>query len=491
VDTTATVTAEAEHVVAPRTPAFALSMSGLWLFLAVALPVLGSLLASLSTVDLAYHLRAGSLLLDQGAVPRTDTFTFTALGEPWLNQQWGAQGIFALVFRLGGWEGLQILRAVLIGLIFLLILRACRSRGAPPRTAALLTLAAFGVSVAALGLRPQLLAMVLFALCLVLVVERDRRPHGLWLIPIITIAWANVHGTFFLAPALLGVAWLEDLHAGRGMARRTFSVAVVAGLATLLNPFGVGLWGYALGLSTNEFVTSRISEWQPTSVRTVLGALFFASALGVAALLARRARPVPWPTLLWLGFLFLLGVYATRGVAWWPLGAAVVVAGLLGPSAAERAWALRPRRLNALLATILVLAGVVLLPYWRTPSPETGREGLLLHAPAALTVELRRIATADDRIFNPQPWGSWFELTVPTTPVFVDSRIELYAPSVWQDYAAVTEGRADWASVLERHGVTIVVTEGSASSLQDRLTADPGWRSTWSDETGDIFVRTP
>ena len=49
-----------------------------------------------------------------------------------------------------------------------------------------------------------------------------------------------------------------------------------------------------------------------------------------------------------------------------------------------------------------------------------------------------------DRLFNPQPWGSWFEFAVPDLPVAIDSRIELFPAQVWDDYAAVVGGREGW-----------------------------------------------
>ena len=88
-----------------------MTLTALWAFLAVALPVLAALLAPLSAVDLAYHLRAGGQFLDTGVIPTTDTFTFTAGGQPWVNQQWGAQALLAAVYRVAGWTGLAILVA--------------------------------------------------------------------------------------------------------------------------------------------------------------------------------------------------------------------------------------------------------------------------------------------------------------------------------------------------------------------------------------------
>ncbi len=469
-----------------------LTLPQLWQLLAVLLPILGTLATGLSTVDLAYHVRAGSEFLDTGRIPLADTFTFTAAGESWLNQQWLSQILLAGTFRLAGWEGLALLRAVLVGITFAGILRACRSAGTGPRTAALLTLAAFVVSLVALALRPQLFAMALFALALVLVVERHRHPGWLWGLPVLGLLWTNLHGSFVLLPVLIGAAWLEDVGANGPAARRLVRVGLLTVAATLVNPFGLGVWQYAIGLTTNPSVTSRISEWQPPSIRSVLGVLFYGSALGVAAFLARRPGRVPWPTLLWLAFLFVLGAMAARGVAWWPLGAAVAVAGLLGPGSAPDRPRERANVVNSALAGALLVAVVAALPWWRPPSAVTGRDGLLLYAPADLTVALRSIAGPSDRIFNPQAWGSWFELAVPAAPVFVDSRIELFDTSVWDDYTAVTDGREGWREVLSKRAVTIVVIDSRRDpDLADRLSRDTTWTRIYHDGDGVILVHRP
>ena len=85
------------------------------MFLAVALPVLATLIGSLATVDLTYLIRAGDEIFATGGIPNVDTWTFTAAGLPWVDQQWGTEVIFAAVYRLGGWTGLVLLRAVLVG----------------------------------------------------------------------------------------------------------------------------------------------------------------------------------------------------------------------------------------------------------------------------------------------------------------------------------------------------------------------------------------
>ena len=127
---------------------------------------------------------------------------------------------------------------------------------------------------------------------LLLVTERRAHPRLLWAIPPLVLVWANVHGSFFLAPLVLGLAWLEDLDDHAPHPHRTLLVAIVSALAACVTPFGPAVWIYAAGLTTNSAVTNDIAEWQATSIRTFPGLIFFASVFGGRDR-HRPARPAP------------------------------------------------------------------------------------------------------------------------------------------------------------------------------------------------------
>ena len=164
---------------------------------------------------------------------KTDTWTFTAAGLPWLDQQWGAQVVLGGVYGLAGWTGLATLRALMVALITALVLVAIRRTAPtmPRRTAALLTLAAFIVMSPALALRPQLFGLVLFAATLFVLADRANRDRWLWTLPVIAMAWANIHGSFILAPVLVALACLEDLLARTPIARRMVEPVATASAA--------------------------------------------------------------------------------------------------------------------------------------------------------------------------------------------------------------------------------------------------------------------
>jgi len=484
-----------------------------WVALAILLPILAALLAALSTVDLAYHVRAGQLMLDQGSVLRTDPFAFTTGGAAWLDQQWAAQILLALGYRAGGWSGLAILRAVLVAVTVGLVLIACRRQGVGLRVAAWLTIGSFILAAAAMGLRPQLFGMVLFAATLAILAGRARQPRAVWLIPLLVIPWASLHGSFIFAPVAVGVVWLEDTLVGRPGAHRLLAVAIATGLASLLNPFGIGVWSYAIGLTTNPTIRRLISEWQPTAPLSADGLLLYGSMIVFGLLIVRRlrgtaglraARPAlrrqVGPTLLWLVFLGVVAASAQRGIAWWALAAPVALAGVLGrpgPSVATGSAVepgpVRPERasaFNGVIVIVLALVGVVLLPTWRGGSGLEGPAGLLTDAPAGITAALVGRVGPTDRIWNAQHWGSWLEFALPGVPIAVDSRIEVIPTAAWDDHIALSGGAADWQAILDRWKVTVVVaSREEQAALIPLIQASRAWIELHADADGLVFVR--
>ncbi len=476
----------------------ALSLSQLWAFVAVALPAM-AVTGRLSTVDLAYQIRTGQQILRSHGIPRVDFLTFTAAGRPWVNQQWGAQVLLDVVYRAGHWGGLALLRVGTVAVTFSLVYLACRGTGVLRRQAAWLTLAAVPVTLGGLALRPQLFGMALFALALWLVAGRRRHPARLWAMPVVAALWANVHGSFVLAPLVLALAWLEDRREDRAAAGRTLLVLVATSAATLINPFGPAVWTYAIGLARNTEVARFVSEWQPPTIHTFVGATFFASVFAVLVFLARRGRSAPWTTLLWLAPFLAMALQATRGVFWWGLVAPVVLAGMLGKEgegvgegrhrAEPERSELGPTLLHTLIAAMLAAAGVLVFPWWGRASTEPS-ERLLAPAPVGITMTVAASLRSGGRMFNAQRWGSWFELALPSHPVFVDSRVEVIPASVWSDYQAVSSGRQGWQAILDHWRIDLVVLDRQEQAgLLPLIRRDSGWRLIRADGDGLVFER--
>lgn len=457
-----------------------------WASLTFLVPAIVSLLSKMGAIDLAYHIRAGEDVL-HGNIPRVDTWTFTFPGTAWLDQQWLAQGIFASLYRVGSWPLLLAAQAILVGISTSLVYLAARATGARVRTASLLALGGFVVATPALGMRPQLLAVPLFAILLWITASRRTHPGRLWLAPLLACLCANIHGSFVLFPLVVGLAWLEDRRRRDPSAQRTLLIVACTAVATIVTPFGPGVWFYVYNVSTDPVIRTTITEWAPLTLSTVPGWLAIGSALAIVAYLARRGRQTPWTTLLTLGIFFLLALSAQRAIVWWAMVAPVVVAASLAEATAEPAAKpeTAPARLPAyVIVGTLVAALLVLAPWWRGDSYDR----FLTAAPPGLTQAAADHLAPGTRTLVYQPWGSWFEFALPNVPVFVDSRIEIVPDDVWRDYGQVAFSGADWKDTLARYDVQAIVASADWNLLP-MLRADPGWHEVYSDDDGALFVR--
>jgi hypothetical protein len=403
-----------------------------------------------------------------------------------LNQQWGAQVVFASAHRIWGWAGVAATYAAAIGTGFSLLYRNCRRAGSDVRTAALLTILGFLVGAGSLGARPQALAVPLFTGTWLLLSRRD---GWTWLVPVLAAVWANLHGSFVLAPVLTAFAMGDDLVSRRSPVRSGLIVlATIA--ATEAGPFGPAVWSYVVDVSTNDTIRNTVAEWRPPSPLSGAGSLFWLSGVAVVAVALTRRTAVRAMDVARLLVFFALGAAALRSTVWWALAAPPVLAGWLAiPEARAERPALSARGPRLVTATLsLVLLAAAFLSRSGT-DPVTGApKRLAADAPEVLASATRRALPAGSRLLVFQPFASWFEYSLAGYLVMVDSRIELFPLEIWRDYDTAIVAGDGWQAILERHEISGVILPPDAV-LARELREDPGWTLGTEGPAGSVFVR--
>ena len=458
-----------------------------WGVAAAVLPTAGALLTRMRAIDLAYHVGSGETMLTTGGLLRTDPYTFTHAGEPWINQQWGAQLVLAAGHRIAGWAGVSIVYALATGLGFALLYAHSRRRGATERTAAVLTLAAFVVSTGPAP-RPQVLAVPLFTATSLLLTRRDA---WTWLVPALALAWANVHGSFILAPVLVALAVGEDVF-DRRSAVRSIGILAATLVATCITPFGPAVWAYALDIARNDTIRHWVAEWRPPTFATVSGAAFWASGLVVLAVGIVRRRAVRAIDVVRLVVFFALAAPAVRGTLWWALITPPVVAGWFARNSTDPVGRRRRMDAPALVAggCLLALAATAFLLRSGIDAVTGAPRRLAADAPEVLVDAVRRSVPPGSHLLVYQPFGSWFEYSIPTHPVMVDSRIELYPDHVWRDYDRAIAAAHGWERILDRYRIRAVVLPPDAV-LRGPLERSEGWAEIVDGPAGSVFAREP
>jgi hypothetical protein len=446
--------------------------------------------------DLWGHVRFGLDLLDTGRIVRADPYSYLTGDQLWINHEWLSEAIMAIAFRAAGPAGLVAIKVALGVSVAALLVWHLRRQGVALLAALLMT--AYGVAVMLAGfrsLRPQAFTYLAFLLILLIVHRAERgQPRVLWLAPPLLATWANLHGGFVAGLGVLAIWSAVRLAAARD-ARPLLPLAL-AGVATLLNPYGVGLWTF---LWRTLGPRPDIAEWQAVSLGTIEGGAYLAVlAFGVIGLvgLFRAARTGAWR---WTALvLFICGAalpfLARRHLPLFVLITMVMCAEHTAAAIARvvrRRWPGEARassdRFRPLVAMTMVLQAIVLVAI---AGPQLARIRVeASQYPVLATARLARSGVAANLAVD-FDWGEYVIWHAgPRVKVSVDGRREtVYSDAAYEENRRLTEGADDWDRLLTRRPTDLALVSVRTRAF-DRLAQRAGWELLMHDDTSALFGR--
>ncbi|HWT07368.1 MAG TPA: hypothetical protein VN224_16500, partial [Xanthomonadales bacterium] len=433
--------------------------------------------------DLLWQQWLGARILREHAIPRAlGPETFAAAGAPWTPHEW----LFSTVLAFGAAHGapwlIPLACALAAALALATVVWRCRRRGV---SAALSSAAAIVCALAMIqsfGARAQVLGWM--GLTIVVSLLEIDGPWAWAAVPA-TVAWANLHASVLLSPAVAGLfafaALLRDRRWSRDVARRA-ALAAACGAATLATPLGIDLPRYAAGLLASP-IRSSISEWGATSmtsaafVLAALPLLLILGAFGMRASLRDRLLAAAFTVVLFT---------AVRNV---PVFALVVAPVALSALAAARVPRTAPPGSGRAFAwsTVGAVAFVcVLIPalVWRiAPAAQSG-------LPSGPARALLAQARSQPRVFCEDfAWCSLFLSEPGAVRFYMDGRCDPYPAPMWRDYREVMDGNRRWAAIIERERIDAILVrrDGALDSLlAERPSA---WRRIASDRLARLYVK--
>jgi len=175
--------------------------------------------------DVWWHIRAGEQVLQSGRVPGADTWSLTALGQPWTSQDWLSNILLAAGSRLGdwGWTLVSLGSALVVVAAFAILWSAVglRDRDAGWFGRVVWFSVALLLAGPVLGVRVQVVDLLLGAVVLLLLWRFIADGQRRWpaMLPIVAVAWVNLHagwvllflfGLYVLFSGLAEIAFLPD-----------------------------------------------------------------------------------------------------------------------------------------------------------------------------------------------------------------------------------------------------------------------------------------
>ena len=457
--------------------------------------------------DLWFHLAAGRLILESGTIPRTDSWSFTAAGQPWHNHEWLSDVIFQAWAQAAGVDSLVYWQWALTVATFLILFRVLsRLSGSFPWS---FLLAAFAVVVAApfFDTRPHLYSFLFFAVLLHQILVRPSPSNAL---PLLFVLWINLHGgaIFGLMVLTLGLA-SSALFSETGKARllKLGGLWAACVLACLINPFGLGALTYPfkVALAADSPTRTTLTEWLPPFVPGGIQSPLYPLAIGLFVLgslalllgapLGERKR-IAWLSVA-LGVLTLaMSLQSRRFIPLFAISQTVVLS-LAGARLLEwpplRRLASR-RTVQIAMALLALTAGLAKL----APNPLTPRAFHLLTRMEWMPVDVldfTEVNRIEGRVFSYFLWAGYVNYrTAGRFQVYIDPRSEtVFDPQTQSRYNRVHFLQPGWEGVLEASGAEYVVwpfDEEKWRTLITTLTSSGRWRFLYGDSHSVLLVRS-
>jgi hypothetical protein len=335
-------------------------------------------------------------------------------------------------------------------------------------------------------------------LVLVLLLLPARRLH--WLYPLVFLLWANLHAGVAFGGGVLGIVCLVALvrdGAGWYAIRRRLPqptderavrsstgalassvsahwlfVLVASGLATLVNPLGVGLWSYILA-SFGDQTRSYLSEWQPPSLSWPTSYPFFV-LMGLVVLVVVWSRKTwagqrDW-TLLALALVFgLLGLRSIRHTAFFTIVAVPLLTRPFRDRLPRALRSIHQGTFHGIIILALGCGGALLVARQWAEAPRQPLSAGVVNA----------LRMCDGTLYNTYDTGGPLIWLVPERPVFIDNRQDPY-PADLLFRAVIAEQQGDYRELFSTYHVRCALTP--YQQALDRALRRDGWREIGHDQ---------
>ena len=450
--------------------------------------------------DLFFELRIGTDILQTHHLPRMDTYSWTEYGRRWDVPEWGAMTLYALAYRLGGFFGTWLLMAVLAVGAAWIVYGTLFPKVGLAWAFGLTTIMLLAMS-DCLQERPYAFSYPLLALGLKIVTDarQARLRRLLWLLPL-CVLWASLHQGVLVLVGLLAVYGLGDaltaLWGHQSLPRRVgvmLGMALACAAAVLLNPYGAWLYWNVLVTLRDHALMANVTEWNPVTVLPLRQLQPFL-AVGVCIfgpLFFSRRRSLP--DILAAAALFLNACLHARNIALFAVGG-LMIASVHLPSAIERlrlavGFTGRSPFLKPLLGIfagliVLTTALVSLVSLARAIGPRGwSLEGIGEAAARVPRFPSKAVGFMEAeqfpphlRLLNDFETGGYLLWTLPSEPVFVDGRLDVYTGRTFDDMLVLSRnaGTPQWEALVNLYDFDCVLTENKPEA--GAFASDPQWQ---------------
>jgi len=454
--------------------------------------------------DFWFHLKTGEYIIQRRMIPKADFFSFTNPGRAWVTHEWLSEAIFYVIYSRIGVYALVFVFALISALAFWIVFRDVEAH---PFLKAFATLLSVWTIIPTVGVRPRVFTLLLTAVFLHLLTTYmdGRRSRTIWWLVPLTLLWVNLHAGFVIGLVLIALGILglvfDAWAAGKSLdivysRLRMLALVLFACIAVvIINPHGPRIYLFPFEFFLSPVQQQLVTDWfSPDFHESGLLPLLVLMILTMAVLVISSKRPRPSEVMFFVATLYGT-LKSSRHMAIFALVAGPLLAKYLhvwlvsmrfGRSfAKDPSFQSNTSMLVFCIALFLPLISFVLKPetIGYAPADQT-----VLNVPVSAVGYLKANQITGNTFTDPNIWGDYLIWALPSNPVYIDGRIDMYGDTFVKNYRDIIWGVADWKEPFNRYGVRVAILRRT-SPLTEQLKSASEWRQVFADDMAVVFTR--
>jgi hypothetical protein len=146
-----------------------------------------------------------------------------------------------------------------------------------------------------------------------------------------------------------------------------------------------------------------------------------------------------------------------------------------------------PSRGTTYIALLSVIAALALAMKLRVEI-NSGPRQELVSVPVNAVDFMKASQITGNTFTDPNTWGGYLIWEMPSNPVYIDGRIDMYGDQFVLDHLNITQGVADWRQPFDHYGVRVALLSQN-SVLKLRLQKANDWQQVYEDDMAIVFRR--
>ena len=427
--------------------------------------------------DFYWHLKTGEYIINNNKIPHTGIFSYYAMSNhlTWISHEW----LFGVIIYL--YQSLFSNYGAMIYVIFSLVILSFllwklnqENFIKYPFYTVIWAVVSMLILANKILPRPHLISYILFTVTILIAfkIQKGKSNKIMFLIPIISILWSNIHGgSSNLSYIIYGIFLLDSIRKkDKNLSKKYLIMVILSILAIVINPHGIKMIFYPYQNMTYKIMLSCIDEWQKLNIFSIDGIFYLLFIISIIYILFKNRKQVSFLPIFLISIFTLLAIKSTRFMPYLLIVATSIIPNYFQTS---------KFKIDIVpIFIFVVLIFIVLSITFVIPQTNNSFKKISDNMIQYLKEKENLV------LYNSYNLGSY--LIYKDIPVFIDSRADIYINSNFSDVCQIEKGYQP--DLLEKYNFNTLIIENK-SEIYFYLKNNDNYELYMQDKNNSLFIK--